>query len=358
MRTTFHHFFRPTKDQMNDLLSSALICYDANVLLNVYRYSDKTQQGLIKVFETFAERTRLPHQFAMEYARNRAKTIVDQAKFCQATEDGLKKLMKEFVTPKDKHPFLSNESTAALNRISEELAEKRKALEALISNDQYADLLEKLFDAKIGIAPTEATLEQFHKDAAERFAKETPPGYMDAKDKKIPDAYGDYVGWRQLMDIAKQERCNFIFVTDDSKADWLLEISGRKIGPRPELLEEFYRETGQRVWLFSSESFLIATATSTHVPENVIKEVGEHLVAQASTDAPGDKLSSPTLDPEKAVETGSSMKLSSPKTEKAKGEKLSELTPTKEDKVASAVTKIGDMQTASIKEKGSSSNDE
>ena len=78
MRTTFHQYFRPTKDEMDALLAEALICYDANVLLNVYRYSDETQKGLIEIFGAFADRTYLPHQVALEYARSRVKTIIDQ----------------------------------------------------------------------------------------------------------------------------------------------------------------------------------------------------------------------------------------------------------------------------------------
>ena len=92
---------------MDEMLEKALICYDANVLLNVYRYSDETQNGLVEVFKAFADRTYLPHQVALEYARNRAKTIVDQVNFCQSTEDAFKKVISEFLAPKDKQPFLS-----------------------------------------------------------------------------------------------------------------------------------------------------------------------------------------------------------------------------------------------------------
>jgi hypothetical protein len=38
MMTTFHQFFRPTKAKMDEMLKKALICYDANVLLNIYRF--------------------------------------------------------------------------------------------------------------------------------------------------------------------------------------------------------------------------------------------------------------------------------------------------------------------------------
>ena len=307
---------------MDEMLEKASICYDANVLLNVYRYSDETQKGLIEVIRAFADRTYLPHQVALEYARNRAKTIVDQINLCQATEDAFKKVVKDFIEPRDKQPFLSIDTMAAFKGIIDELENKRRVLESMISEDSYADLLLSLFDQKIGSAPDEETLGQLHKQADSRYAKKTPPGYSDLKNKQTPQAYGDYVVWRQLMDIAKQKKCNFIFVTDDSKEDWRLKISGKTIGPRPELLEEFRRETGQRVCLFTSEGFLIATreAGSTQVADSVIKEVGEHLNAETSALASEDKLSSPKIDREEWNRSASDFKLSSQRVKDAKTE--------------------------------------
>ncbi len=320
MRTTFHQFFRPTKDEMDAMLAHALICYDANVLLNIYRYSEETQMGLVEVFKTFADRTRLPHQVALEYARNRGKTIVDQVNHCEATERAFAKVVDDFIKPKNKQPFLSAGSATALEGIMEELAKKRKALESMISEDSYADLLHSLFDQRISALPDEKTLEQLHKEAADRYERKIPPGYSDLAEKEIPRAYGDYIAWRQLMDLAAQEKKDFILVTDDSKGDWYLKLKGKTIGPRPELLEEFHRETGQRIWLFDSEAFLIATkkAGSAQIADSVIEEVGAHLVAQSSAPASEDKLSSPRIESEHATGLASEFKLSSPRIERAK----------------------------------------
>lgn len=288
------------------MLAEALICYDANVLLNVYRYSDDTQKALIEVFKAHVDRTHLPYQVALEYARNRPKTIVDQVESCKATNKAFEKVINEHIKPQRRQPFLSDKSMEALEAIKNELERKREALEAMILEDQYADLLVSLFEQKIGPFPDETTLENLNEQAKERYDKKIPPGYSDLKDKDTSRSYGDYIVWRQLMDIAKEEKKNFIFVTDDSKEDWWLRLSGKIIGPQPPLLEEFYRETGQRVWLFSSESFLIATnkAGSAKVADSVIKEVSAHYVAQNS----GLKLS----DLEDANGSASDVKLSSP----------------------------------------------
>lgn len=326
---------------MDEMLQDALICYDANVLLNIYRYSEETQDGLIEVFKAFVDRTWLPHQVALEYARNRAKTIVDQVNLCKSAEDAFNKVNADFIAPKDKQPFLSDCSARALEGIINELATKRKALESMISEDKYVDLFLSLFDQKIGAAPDEETLNQLHEQAADRYGEKTPPGYSDFKGKELPRAYGDYIVWRQLMDIAKKDNRNFILVTDDSKDDWWLRLSGKTIGPRPELLEEFRRETGQCVWLFTSEGFLIATkeAGSTQVSDSVIKEVGEHLISQTSAFASDDKLLSPNIDLEEANGSASDVKLSSQRVAHAKTNEFAKEASLQEAKLTTPVEK-------------------
>lgn len=231
MRTALHQFFRPTREGFERLWKDALIAYDASALLNIYGYSEDTRSDLIGVIRHYADRSRLPHQFAWEYARNRISTIVKQIKNCQNTENDFKKIETVRLQPKMEHPFLSQASLAAFNSIRNELAEKRKAIERMITTDEYADALLTAFDGKIGPSPSAAELTQLHSDAATRFAVQTPPGYKDLGLKNCPDAYGDYVAWRQLMNIAAREKKDIILVTDDVKEDWWHIESGRKSDP-------------------------------------------------------------------------------------------------------------------------------
>ena len=121
------------------------------------------------------------------------------------------------------------------------------------------------------------------------------------------------------MDLAKKEKKDWIFVTNETKEDWVLSHGGRKIGFRPELMEEFFRETGQRIWLANSESFLIAarTAGTVEVAESVIQEVAENLAIQRSTLDSDDKLSSPAMGRKEADRSPSALKLSVREAEQA-----------------------------------------
>lgn len=282
MRTVLHQFFRPERSDFERLWQEALICFDASALLNLYGYSEDTRGNLIDVIKHYAERTRLPYQFAREYARNRAITIVKQVKNYQGTEKDFEQIASKRLQPKREHPFLSDAALKAFESIREELANKRMALERLVNSDEYADVLLKAFENKVGKPPDELALQKLHTDAATRYATKIPPGYMDTKGKGVPDAYGDYIGWRQLIEIAKEEKKDFILVIDDFKEDWWQKDDDRTIGPRPELLEEFRNETGQSVWLYTSESFLIAAKEfdKSHIEDEAIREVGALLDAQ------------------------------------------------------------------------------
>jgi hypothetical protein len=298
MKAILHQYFRFTDTERDAFLSDALICYDANVLLNVYRYSEDTQKELVEVFKAFADRTLLPHQAALEYARNRASVIVEQVALCDQTAKALDDIVTKYITPKNKQPFLSDTSSAALKAIQDELAQKRKALESLISDDHHAELFFSIFENRVGTRPSEGDLQKLHGDAAKRYADSIPPGYSDLKTKDAPRAYGDYIVWRQLMDLAKTKAKNIIFVSDDTKEDWREIAGGRTIGTRPELLDEFHRETGQKVWIVTSGTFLEATKRkgAAKITDDAIKEVKALVFAQntaATTTRSDIKLSSP-----------------------------------------------------------------
>lgn len=114
MRTVLHQFFSPKKDELEKLWSQALICYDASTLLNLYGYSEATASELVQVVKRYADRSRLHHQFATEYARNRVRTILKQVSNFADTEKDFERIEKERLAPKQEHPFLSEKARLAL----------------------------------------------------------------------------------------------------------------------------------------------------------------------------------------------------------------------------------------------------
>lgn len=277
MRKAFHQYFRPSKEKLNDLWQQGLLSFDASVLLNVYGYSKKTRDDLVELIEQHAERVRLPHQFGLEFARNRTSVIVKQVANCQKVEDALRKIRDTDIAPKRDHPYLSKKSTRAFQSILHELEESRKTIEKLIGDDPYVDRMFQIFDGRIGDCPTPEQRSQLEADARQRYEKSIPPGFADLKDKGFPNACADYVAWHQLMEIAKKEKKGIILVIDDVKEDWWLLERGRTLGPRPELLEEFTRLTERQFYMYNSENFLRAAKefAFAEIRDDVLEEVSQ-----------------------------------------------------------------------------------
>lgn len=83
--------------------------------------------------------------------------------------------------------------------------------------------------------------------------------------------------WKQIIAKAKSDSKPVIFITDDKKEDWWLEQSGRTISPRPELIEEFTAQTGQKFWMYSVERFVeeASRVSNATVNPDVIAEIVE-----------------------------------------------------------------------------------
>lgn len=258
MRIVLHQFFRPTEDEFRALWADAHISFDASVLLNVYGYSRSTRAEISDLFFKYKDRLILPHQFALEYARNRASVIVRQLNNCRAAVDAFNQIKTQRLHPKRENPHLTVTASAALETILTELEASRAEIEKLIGSDPHADMILTAFEGRVGTAPDEQLLASLHAQANERLKTKTPPGYADEKEKGIPGAYGDYIGWSQLMEISKERKRDIILVTDDSKEDWWQFEGSRTIAPRPELLAEFRKATSQRIWMYNSEGFLRA----------------------------------------------------------------------------------------------------
>ncbi|MFC1943057.1 PIN-like domain-containing protein [Chloroflexota bacterium] len=70
--------------------------------------------------------------------------------------------------------------------------------------------------------------------------------------------FGDLLIWKQILKHAEVNKLkSIVLLTNDVKEDWLLKISGKTIGPRPELREEIHRLSGvERFHIYTSEQFL------------------------------------------------------------------------------------------------------
>ncbi|MFE1630377.1 PIN-like domain-containing protein [Brevibacillus reuszeri] len=279
MKELFSMYYLPDKKEFDRIWNECVFVFDANVLLNLYRYSIKTTELFIRIIESLEERVWLPHQVALEYHANRTTVIYEQSDaynsvrntISNASNDLFKRLDEDLKSYKRRHPVIevnaiTKRIEAFLTSINEELEKQEKGHPNYIHNDSIRASLEKTFLGKIGETYTEEEYKKIFEDGEKRYKQKRPPGYKDAADKKnkqkyyrglvIEDQYGDLIVWKQIMDKAKNEKKPIIFVTDDAKDDWWQKDHGKTIGPRVELTDEFAHNTSQAFYMYESYRFM------------------------------------------------------------------------------------------------------
>ncbi|MEO2051597.1 MAG: PIN domain-containing protein [Allomuricauda sp.] len=260
MKDIFPGYNKKGENEIKKIWDSGIICFDANVLLNLYRYSDSTRKALIDLIKKFSSQIWLPHQAALEYNRNRYEVIADQEK---AYKEFISKIgqIENDLQSTSKPPFLSDKLHGSLKTVFKEVnSEVENSIKKycdFLQKDTIYEELSKIFKDKISSEYSEDKLAEITKIGSERYQKKIPPGYEDEKTKQDDRKYGDLVLWNQILDKAKNDKRPIILITDERKTDWWWKLKdGRNMGPRHELVQELKKEADVDFHMYSSERFL------------------------------------------------------------------------------------------------------
>lgn len=266
------------------LWDDATFVVDSNILLNLYRYSKETQTKVLDSLAHLSDRLWIPFNTAQEYFNNRISVIKEQ--------DNLYEELKKVINLSNvkqgikgiRHLTLSSKKDELLSLIDScqkhmnAIIDDDKSLASdFIKNDDVLKRIVELFDKKVGEAKDDTVIEALKKDIDKRYEAKIPPGYKDAKKNKEGRKYGDCLNWFEIINYAKKSNKDVIYVTDDAKEDWIYEFKGKKIGPREELLQEFYKKTdGKLIYIYNTTAFLTIFNehfSVQHVSEMVIDEI-------------------------------------------------------------------------------------
>ena len=264
MKKIFPGYYRPTREEFSNLWKSCLFVLDANVLLNLYRYSHETSKELIRILKQISGRLWVPHQAALEYQNNRLETIAKQLdeydKIIALVEKSKKDLKDGLDSLGKHHPYIKVDilieiMEKACRKIEKNLKTLKKNHPDLLQHDNLRDVLDILLKDKIGLPYSQEELEDIYKLGKKRYEQEIAPGYKDKK-KEGTSKYGDLVMWFQIIDRAKETNKSIILVTDDRKEDWWTRHRGKTIGPKPELISEILSKANAPFYLYQTEPFM------------------------------------------------------------------------------------------------------
>lgn len=304
MRGHFAHYYRPSAVELGDIWRRATFALDANVLLNLYRYTVSTREELLAVLAASQDRLWVPHQAAYEYFENRFEVVQLQRRRFEGARGELKKarsvLDQLYTSPVKEGAERRDKAERAWVELASYIdagAAEAIAPTAEVGDDPVLSALTDLLDGRVGEPFSHDRHAAIVKDAATRFASRVPPGYADAA-KPGDSKYGDVVLWMQLLDHARETGAPVIFVTDDVKEDWWSISAGQTLGPRPALLQEMMAVAGQPFWMYRAAAFMQqAGATSDRSPSGSAIEEVEDLRPLAQDPAFGPL---PTLVPQVA----------------------------------------------------------
>ena len=273
MKEGFSEFYTPTEKEFHDLWSKCKFVLDANVLLDLYRYSPKASEELIEILKKLSDSDKLwiPHQVALEYNKNRIDVIIKEKSKIDRVRglidnhiSELKKdLKKEDRARKNTHSAsivsaLEKAIDKSSKEIKDELEKEIKKRPDLLKNDDIRETLSELLKGKIGAPYPQDKLEDIYKDCQSRYDLQIPPGYKDAEKKEGRAKYGDAIIWFQIIDYAKEKISPIIFVTRDDKVDWWNPQTESENDKQPDydLIREFTSKVGCPFYMYPTDRFL------------------------------------------------------------------------------------------------------
>ena len=271
------HEYRSTVTRADSLsaLRCAAVVVDTNVLLDLYRYVSGPREQLLTALEDMKDQIFIPHQVAVEFWRGREGAVNDASigrppvidQLSDAGESA-RQSINEWANrvgigldERSKILKVVDDAISKASSIIETTAELERATRASnTSADLILDRIVELCRDRVGDAPEAATLAERTKEGLRRANEGEPPGYRDKK-KNAARVVGDYLLWCEAMDVACSRGVDLVFVTRDTKDDWWTIVSGEPIGPRVELVEEFWRmSSGKRTYFLRPSQFVAMVA--------------------------------------------------------------------------------------------------
>ena len=264
MRSKYSGWYPKSPAEISALWDVAIFVPDANIMLHCLRHPAPVREELLRLFELLGSSLWVPYQVGLEFHRNRLEVelgardaydtlIKDQESIVEKGRDRLRQIRA--------HPMIdAAKEIAALDMY---LADFKRRMEAARSEHPLGEIesavvrLTKILEGRVGEKWSREQMAALKKEGEDRYARKVPPGYKDAKkDLGEYDRFGDLIIWKEMIAHAKTNGRPIIFVSDDAKEDWWWFHRGRKIGPRPELVEEFREGSEQEFHIYEFSSFL------------------------------------------------------------------------------------------------------
>lgn len=258
----FEGYRSASKDEYIRVLRGGLIVIDSNVLLDLYRYGVSAREDLLKALGALGDRLFVPHQAVREFWRNREKLLKDPGgtlalqQSLDSTEKQLKELVNNWTNRRSHHEKQRQELAASIAdafgairaKVSEFPEDETADWARDTAQDQVLSQLEVVLRSRVGPPMSSSDYDKALEEARRRTEHKIPPGYLDSK-KEGDHSTGDYIVWEQALIEATDRRVDGMFVSRDTKEDWIRREGGENRGPRIELIQEMRERAGVQLYI-------------------------------------------------------------------------------------------------------------
>jgi hypothetical protein len=122
-------------------------------------------------------------------------------------------------------------------------------------------------------------------EAQRRIELKVPPGFLDAEKEESDLAEGgagDYLVWYQATRHAAVCDSDLIIVTSDEKDDWWWKRGKEFLGPRAELVHEYFKLTGRKLLLMRPAELLARATEALQVDVDVESSADANRVGEGA----------------------------------------------------------------------------
>ena len=172
MKDLFPGHFKDSEEQLQETWQTCIFAFDANILLNFYRYSDSTRNQFFQLLEKIKDRIWLPHRVAEEYLNNRLSVIEQQEKSYDDTIKSIQSLQDDLDNARQ-HPFVSQETMQSafhmFDTLREELRNNKKTHTDQILNDEIKEAISSTFTERVGSPYKKSDLDKLISDGEQRY---------------------------------------------------------------------------------------------------------------------------------------------------------------------------------------------
>jgi hypothetical protein len=242
-------------DRRKEIWAQADFVFDTNVLLDVYRYTDASRAAFFKLLAALKGRVFVPHQVAIEFARNRLGVIHAHFEPQRLIKKALDEAEKKIKAAYPKHSLLDEFSkliTDAKDLVDQRFGTAEKKHNALLADDGILRELLTIIGEDVG---EPYPPEEVDKEYKRRKAGSIPPFCKtdDAKDEER--RVGDVAIWLEVLKKYEGAGKPMIFVTDDTKENWWQDSGGGRSEAQPFLVREMFDRAKADLLFYRSERF-------------------------------------------------------------------------------------------------------